>query len=327
MRGPLAPFALIAAIAGAPSAAEPPASVAVVFDRHAIIPVLTEGLADRATGRRVTADDPVRIASISKLVTMLGVMRMVDAGALDLDRDVSHYLGWSLRNPAFPDKMITLRLLLSHQSSLRDGPDLYIIPLGETLRSRLSDSRAWDAGHAPGSGWFHYTNLNFPVVASVMEAASSERFDHLMQRLVLKPLRLNACYNWSGCSADAVSRAMVLYRASGVVAKDDLKGQVPCPVVTAEGAPCDLAGYSPGWNGALFAPQGGLRISMRDLAKIGRLLARRGKGLLSEGSYRQMTRPTWQFNGTNGLGEQGSEVSIFCSYGLALHQIGSRANQ
>ena len=47
------------------------------------------GLADRARGRALTIDDPVRIASISKLVVALGVMRLVEQGRLDLDRDVS----------------------------------------------------------------------------------------------------------------------------------------------------------------------------------------------------------------------------------------------
>jgi CubicO group peptidase (beta-lactamase class C family) len=131
-------------------AAEPAATVAVAFDRSAIHPVLAEGLADRATGRRVTADDPVRIASISKLVTAIGVLRLVDQKRLDLDRDVSDYLGWRLRNPAFPDAAITLRLLLSHRSSLRDDAD-YLIPLGDTVRARLANPKAWDAVHAPGS--------------------------------------------------------------------------------------------------------------------------------------------------------------------------------
>ena len=69
-------LALIAAAMTTPLAAEPPASVAVAFDRQSITPVLTEGFADRATGRTVTANDPVRVASISKLVTTLGVMRL-----------------------------------------------------------------------------------------------------------------------------------------------------------------------------------------------------------------------------------------------------------
>ncbi len=304
------------------AASAPPASVAVAFDRHGIRPVLAEGLADKATGRVVTADDPVRVASVSKLVTTLGMMRLVDGGKLDLDRDVSDYLGWRLRNPAFPGTPISLRLLLSHQSSLLDGPDLYIIPLGRTIREQLADPRVWDTAHAPGSGWFHYTNLNFPVVASVMERASGERFDRLMTRLVLKPLKLHACYNWSGCSPAQAARAVVLYRANGDVATDDLKGALPaCPVVPAADGSCDLASYTPGWNGSLFSPQGGLRISMRDLAKVGQLLARGGKGLLSVSAFAEMTRVQWRFDGANGLGEDGTSNGFFCAYGLAVHHI------
>lgn len=302
-----------------------PASVAVAFDRQGVRPILAEGLADRATGREVTAADPVRIASVSKLVTALGVMRLVDQRKLDLDRDISAYLGFPVHNPAFPDRPITLRLLLSHQSSLLDGEDLYIIPLGMTLQQRLADPRVWDRDHAPGSGWFHYTNLNFPVVASVMERVTGERFDVLMSRLVLQPLKLDACFNWgAGCSASAFRRAVVLYRDSGEVARDDLKGNPPaCPVVVQEGRACDLSAYRPGDNGALFSPQGGLRISMLDLARIGQVLASGGKGLLSPRAFAQLTRMEWRFDGKNGLGEDGTASGFFCAYGLALHRIGA----
>lgn len=302
-----------------------PATVAVTFDRHAVRPALAEGLADQTAGRPVTADDPVRIASISKLVTAIGVMRLVDAGVLDLDRDVSDYLGWQLRHPAFPDRPITLRLLLSHRSGLSDGAD-YIIPLGETIRQRLADPRAWDAAHGPGEDWFHYTNLNFPVVASVMEAATGERFDRLMRRVVLAPLGLSACYNWSGCDGVAAANAVVLYRANGSVARDDLRGVLPsCPVVVAEGKPCDLKSYTPGWNGALFSPQGGLRISMMDLARIGQMLARGGQGFLSPASFAALTTPQWRFNGHNGVGENGEPDGFFCAYGLGLQLIANTA--
>ena len=313
------------ALVGTPALAQtPPATVAVAFDRTHIRPVLAEGMADKPAARAVTADDPVRIASVSKLVTALGVMRLVDAGKLDLDRDVSDYLGWPLRNPAFPDRPITMRLLLSHQSGLVDGGELYLIPLGVTLRERLADPRVWDARHAPGSGWFHYTNLNFPVIASVMERVTGERFDRLMQRLVLKPLRLDACFNWSGCSAGKVASAVVLYRASGEVARDDLHGRLPeCLVYTEGMAPCDLAAYRPGDNGALFSPQGGLRISMRDLAKVGRMLANGGKGFLSPVAFAELTRPQWRFDGVNGLGEDGEASGFFCAYGLAMQTIGT----
>ena len=303
-----------------------PASVAVRFDRSSITPVLAEGFADRPAERLVTADDPVRIASISKLVTAIGVMRLVDQGKLDLDLDVSDYLGWPLRNPAFPDRPITLRLLMSHQSSLIDGGELYLIPLGTTLRQRLADPRVWDAAHAPGSGWFHYTNLNFPVVASVIERVTGERFDVAMSRLVLKPLKLDACFNWgAGCSAKAFKRAVVLYRASGEVARDDLHGNPPvCQVYIDDGRPCDLSSYRLGDNGALFSPQGGLRISMRDLARIGRMLAREGRGFLTVRSYAELTHARWRFDGSNGVGEDGLGTGFFCAYGLTVQRIGGR---
>ena len=311
----------VALLLWAPAVAEPPATAAVAFDRHGVHPLFAEGLADPATGRRVTADDPVRVASISKLVTALGVMRLVDAGQLDLDRDLSDYLGWPLRNPAFPDRPITLRLLLSHQSSLTDGAD-YIIPLGETLRTRLADPRAWDPDHPPGSGWFHYTNLNLPVGAAAMERVTGERFDRLMQRLVFAPLRIEACFNWSGCSPQAVGRAVVLVRSTGEIARDDLHGVAPCPVVVPEGAACDLSQYRPGDNGALFSPQGGLRIGMTGLARIGRMLARGGRGFLTARSMAELTRAQWQLDGRNGLDEDGTASGFFCAYGLAVQRLG-----
>ena len=307
-----------------PALAQPPATVAVAFDLRGSEVRVAEGLADRATGRTVTADDPVRIASVSKLVVALGVMRLVDRGTLDLDADVSDTLGWRLRNPAFPEVPITLRLLLSHRASLLDGEDDYIVPVGETLRDRLGSPRLWDAEHAPGSDWFHYANMNFPVVASVMEAATGERFDRLMAREVLDPLRLKACFNWSGCDPATLARAVVLYRAGGEVARDDLNGIAPaCPGVPAADGSCDMAGYIPGTNGAIFSPQGGLRISMTDLAKVGQMLLTGGQGFLSPAAFAQLTRPHWRSDGANGLGEDGKAGGVFRAYGLAIHTIGT----
>ena len=76
----------------------------------------------------------------------------------------------------------------------------------------------------------------------------------------------------------------MLYAPDGGAIRDDLGGRRPdCPVLAPSG--CDLATYRLGDNGALFSPQGGLRISVRDLATIGRLLLNRRHGrLLSEAS-------------------------------------------
>ncbi len=295
------------------------ASVTVRFDTHKIREIDARGLADPFTKRPVTADDTVRIASVSKLVVALGVMRMVDAGTLDLDRDVSVWLGWRLRNPAYPDTPITLRLLLSHQSSVTDGID-YALPLGVTLKEAMTNPAAWDAIHKPGA-YFHYTNLNFPIVASVMEAASGDRFDRLMARLVFTPLDIDACFNWTTCSDVAVSHAVVLTNPDRTVRKDRLDGKrPPCPVVADASGGCDLSRYVPGTNGALFSPQGGMRISARDLARIGQMLAQRGRGFLSAASFKTMVRPLWKFDGSNGETDKG----LICGYGLAVQTLAIR---
>jgi CubicO group peptidase (beta-lactamase class C family) len=305
---------LLTGCATVPPHTPPPAYAWATFDRTGLTASGASGLADRARGRRLTIDDPVRIASISKLVVALGVMRLVEQGRLDLDRDVSDGLGWRLRNPAFPDRPITLRLLLSHRSSLRDGVD-YAVPYGTTLQSVLGNPAAFDAEHPPGA-YFRYSNLNFPVVAAVMERAAGERFDRLMARLVLAPLHIDACFNWTTCSDAAIGRAAVLYGPDGRVIRDDLGGRRPdCPVQAPNG--CDLATYALGSNGALFSPQGGLRISVRDLAAIGRMLLARGGSFLGAASIDTLTAPAWRFDGANGDTDSG----FFCAYGLAVQSL------
>lgn len=74
-----------------------------------------------AQGLPVSDATRYRIASISKLVTAIGLMRLHEQGAFQLDEDVSPALGFSLRNPAFPSTAITYRMLLTHRASVQDG--------------------------------------------------------------------------------------------------------------------------------------------------------------------------------------------------------------
>lgn len=145
-----------------------------------------------------------------------------------------------------------------------------------------------------------------------------------MQRLVLGPLKLDACFNWPTCSDQAVARAIVLTQ-DGKPVRDDLGGKRPgCPVFVRDGRPCDLNRWRAGDNGALFAPQGGLRVSARDLARIGRLLLLGGEldgvRILTPQSVEELLRPQWRFTGGNGDTEDG----FYCSYGLASQQIATR---
>ncbi|MEM1437330.1 MAG: serine hydrolase domain-containing protein, partial [Pseudomonadota bacterium] len=148
-------------------------------------------------------DHKVRVASISKLLVAIGIMRLVETTGLDLDRDVSGYLGWTLRNPAFADQPITVRQLLSHTSSIRDGSRYFIAAgTGELKDFFAPDSAFWDSGEhfAGGAGeqpgaYFVYANLNFGLLGAVIERASKLRFDLYMAQEVLDPLGLSARFD------------------------------------------------------------------------------------------------------------------------------------
>ena len=326
MRALAAFLALLLAACATVPAASPPvkAQAGVAFDRNGEIASFVEGLADPQNGRRVAVDDPVRVASISKMVAAIGVLKLVEQGKLDLDSDVSAYLGWPLRNPAFPDRPITLRMLLSHTGSVREHDDDYVIPLGGSLREVMKDPLNWDPQRGPGDNYFSYANLNFPIVGSIVERVTGERFDIWMRREVLEPMKLDACYNWPTCSDSAVARAVELDQ-DGKPVKDDLHGQRPaCPVFVKDGEACDLARWKLGENGSLFAPQGGLRISVRGLSRVGRLLLNGGTldgvRIISSRSVDTLVTQVWRFDGANGNTEHG----FYCSFGPATQQIPTR---
>jgi CubicO group peptidase (beta-lactamase class C family) len=328
----------LALLLAAPAAAEPLADlvagrtaattglaglVVVVADRKGIVRAQAYGQAAVDPARALAPETPLRVASVSKAVVAIAVMRLVEAGTLDLDSDVSRWLGWRLRHPGFPDAPVSLLQLLSHTSGVSDGPG-YNFPLGERLQDKLAEH--WAA--APGTR-FAYANLNYGIVATVMEAATGERFDRLMTRLVLAPLQLDAGYNWSGASDAAIAAAATLYRTGRdetdwhpdgpwVAQVDDLKGGRPCPVRSADN--CDLSAYVPGSNGTLFGPHGGLRISALGLATIGRMLLLDGKvdgvRILKPASVRTLMTPVWQ---ASGRPQDDTYQGQMLCYGPGLH--------
>lgn len=296
-------------------AADPtPATVVVAFDKDTITPLIVEGEADRETDRAVKANDPVRIASVSKMIMALAALRLVDEGKLDLRADVSDYLGWTLRSPYYPEKRVTLAQIMSHRAGLRDDAG-YVIPLGESLQDTLANEAAWYPDAAPGKAPFEYANLGSPVVATVLEAASGERYDRLVERLVFAPLGIKACLNWIGCPQERLASAVTLYRDTGEIARDG-KADLPpeCTIPVAEGSACTLDDYVPGTNASVFSPQGGIRIGMMDLARIGQALMDHQNTVFL--SARARERAFFYL-----LSGRTKEQEFFCNYGLHMQAI------
>ncbi|MBV8666062.1 MAG: beta-lactamase family protein [Burkholderiaceae bacterium] len=265
----------------------------------------------------LNAESLMRVASISKLVTAIGVMQLVEGGKLNLDADIGDYLGYKLRNPSFPDQPITLRDLLSHTSSLRDPSDAVSFevnePLNEALyRPAIVDGRAvsyWAdaADQDPRAHFFKYANVNLVVVATLIEKASGERFDRYIRGHVLQPLGVpGGFYPAEDLSSADFENLTTLYRKSpdsGVHWQSQGPWVPQGPDRTGE-APKQIAGiadYRLGVNAGVFKPQGGLRTNLRGLARIARLFNHKGSldgvTILQPATVEQMLTAQWQFNG------------------------------
>ena len=278
-----------------------------------------------ASAAPVGADTMFRIASISKMMTTFGVMKLVEQHRLELDADVGAYLGYALRNPHFPERPVTLRMLLTHTSSLRDDGG-YSWGADVAIRDKLSGGTAgvWASNAAPGL-YFTYTNLNWGVIGTIMEKVSGERFDRLMKRLLLEPMGIRGGYNPSEFSAAELADVATLYRKRTVDTEawdsdgpwiaqvDDYGARPPAP-------PAGIAGYVIGGNGTLFSPTGGMRISANDLGKIMLMLINQGQyqgqQILKPETVTLMFSQQWRHTGDEGGGNGDTYRGLYHSWGL-----------
>ncbi len=167
----------------------PGAGIALIADGE-LVSAWGEGVTGGAGSAPVTAETIFQACSVSKHVTALGVMRLVQEGRLDLDLDIGRYLtSW---RP--PERGITLRQVLSHTAGLsvfrhpgyRRGsrvPELRQlldgVPPANTPRIRSE--------RPPGSEC-RYSCGNYSVVEQVVVDVTGLPFAEAMRSLVLGPL-------------------------------------------------------------------------------------------------------------------------------------------
>lgn len=244
-----------------------------LFDAGGQKGVLSFGAA-RRQGAPAQEETVYRAASVSKLVTAMGAMKLVEQGRLSLDADVNDYLPLPLRHPLAKERPITLRMLLSHTAGIHDG-DGYNrgIGRGERLSALLAEDSF--SAHLPGEAW-EYSNLGAGIAGAVMEAAAGIDFETLMQETVFVPLSVTATYypqKVRGVLADA-------YRILPPGRRPNFDGQgrqnrpLPAPCVDAE------SHYA--------LAHGNLCVSAPELCKLGR--AAMIPGFLTKDSLDAMRR-------------------------------------
>ncbi len=275
--------------------------------------------------RPASTDTLFRMASITKLAVGLVVLRLVEAERVSLDGDVAQWLGRPLRHPRFPEAAISLRLLMTHRSAINDIDETYPPP-GQSLWPMLApDSKAWSA-HAPGR-FFQYSNLAYGVIAAVLERASGERFDRLMQRELFAPLGLQGGFEPADFPAAQQARIATLYRrppgGDWAAQTDDFAGAPPPPNLT----PAQAGAYTLGDNGSQFGPQGRMRTRVSDLGVIAQMLLARGrhggKPFLAEASIAALLTEQWRHDPASANGDDLD--GEFKAWGLGLQHVIDRS--
>ncbi len=282
------------------------------------------GLRDYERNLPVNDSTKYRIASISKLVMTTGLMKLYDRKLFRLDDDISKYLGFTLRNPNFPDRPITIRMLLSHTSSINEGSgyDGFLTETYNNVSNPPDFSQLLRPGGAyytddmwrkePPGEYFSYCNANFGLAGTLIEKISGQNFDQFMLENIFNPLGITGSYTPEGVKD--INNLAVIYHNENAVwtpQTDNFKGCLS--------APRDFSGYQTGTNAAVFSPQGGLRISAVELARVMILHMNKGnyegKRIVSGKSISLMHTPQWTFNGSNGDTGNGKDRC----WGLSVH--------
>jgi CubicO group peptidase (beta-lactamase class C family) len=192
-------------------------SVAVV-KKGKVIYTHSFGLKNAETNTPLTDDCLFRIASISKSFSATSIMQLAEAKKLSLDDDISKLAGFSVRNPKYPGTVITLRMVMSHLSSINDSQGYFT--LDAINPDKNPDWAKCYSDYEPGKG-YRYCNLNYNMVGTIIERISGERFDQYVKQHVLNPLGLYGGYCVDSLDA---SRFATIYEYN-----DSLKQHIPSP--------------------------------------------------------------------------------------------------
>jgi CubicO group peptidase (beta-lactamase class C family) len=281
VRSSLQPFVSDREIAGA---------VALVGDATGVLALEAVGLAEVEGARSMRPDTLFRIASMTKPITGIAVMILVEEGKLGLNDPVAKHLpefsgqmmlGWRQGDAYIAKRAarpITLRDLLTHTSGLPDGP-LPDSPEREakpvvTLAAASQNYGRRRLSFEPGSRW-SYSNAGVNALGRVIEVASAMPFDTFLKTRIFEPLGMVDTTFFP--TPDQMSRLAMTY------AKDGNELQ---PIASARVAP--KAGERPP------NPAGGLYSTAPDLARVYRMMLGHGtfegRRILSEASVLEMTR-------------------------------------
>ena len=297
----------------------------VVAQRGEIVYERYYGEQQKTTHVPVTADTYFRCASVTKLVTGIGLMKMMDEGILAPDEDISTYLGYTVRNKHYMDTPITLRMLMSHTAGLAEngsfGKKSSI--LSDMLDVEKKAGANFKKDVQPGSR-YTYSNFGAGITGAIVEAVTGKDVSTYMRETLFAPLGIDAAY--SATQLESPDDIAATYN------KDGSLYAAPSYMLRQE----YLAEASPDMH--YRTTIGSLLIRPRDLAKLGIAICGDGTvdgvrvlseeavaamrkehsletdGITTESPYTFFTiRQDTLFEGLRVYGHQGTDEGIVCN--------------
>ena len=136
-----------------------------------------------------------RLASVTKMVSGIGMMQLYERGLIEPDRDIGDYFGYEIANYYYPDTPITLRQIMSHTSSIygalpKDGRTVY-----STL-AKTEKKFAYYTKKKPGIA-YEYSNFGAGIAGAILEAVTGMSVNSYMRDNVFAPLSIDAAYSAS----------------------------------------------------------------------------------------------------------------------------------
>lgn len=227
----------------------------VVYKNNKQVYANNSGYKNLAEKAPLTETDIFRIASISKSFTSTALLQLVEKKKISLDDDVSDLIGFTVRNPNFPDKKITLEMLLSHRSSISDKQGYFTLDVIDPLKSENAEKCYND--YEPGSK-YQYCNLNFNMAGAILERLTNVRIHEYIQQQILNPLGLYGGYWVDGLDSN---RFVPLYTYNSQSATYEVSPAAYHPRRE------ELKNYTIGYTTPVFSPTGGMKMSSVDLAR------------------------------------------------------------
>jgi len=169
--------------------------------------IIKDGMVEKeifyAHNKSVDRNTIFQVSSLSKFVSAVGIMKLVELGKIELDTPVSHYLRrWQLPPSEFDNEQVTVRRLLSHTAGLTDElgyngfEDQDAVQTLEASLTKAKDadkgiSGAVKVGIEPNSSW-KYSGGGFTLLQLMVEETSGQSFNEFMTTNVFKPLNMTS---------------------------------------------------------------------------------------------------------------------------------------